>query len=26
VRVGETVVTRGQDLLSDGQPVRILEQ
>lgn len=26
VRVGETVVVRGQDLLSDGQPVRILEQ
>jgi membrane fusion protein (multidrug efflux system) len=26
VRAGETVVTRGQDLLSDGQPVRILEQ
>ena len=26
VRVGEIIVTRGQDLLSDGQPVRILEQ
>ncbi|BCW95331.1 MAG: efflux RND transporter periplasmic adaptor subunit [Fimbriimonadales bacterium] len=26
VRAGETVVTRGQDLLSDGQPVRVLEQ
>lgn len=25
VRVGETVVVRGQDLLSDGQPVRVLE-
>jgi len=25
VRAGETVVIRGQDLLSDGQPVRILE-
>ncbi|RMH07476.1 MAG: efflux RND transporter periplasmic adaptor subunit [Armatimonadetes bacterium] len=26
VRPGESVVVRGQDLLSDGQPVRILEQ
>ncbi|MDW8052517.1 MAG: efflux RND transporter periplasmic adaptor subunit [Armatimonadota bacterium] len=26
VRVGETVVIRGQDLLSDGQPVRVIEQ
>jgi membrane fusion protein (multidrug efflux system) len=26
VQAGETIVTRGQDLLSDGQPVRILEQ
>jgi len=26
VKVGETVVVRGQDLLSDGQPVRIVEQ
>ncbi len=26
VQPGETVVVRGQDLLSDGQPVRIIEQ
>lgn len=26
INAGETVVTRGQDLLSDGQPVRIIER